>query len=77
MTVLLFMTFNQEHYYFTSDCFLNCILGAELPAWLVGYHASILAAGQSSLAGKTCHLNTHAIAQKSELAHGLHKIVIT
>lgn len=55
------MTFNQEHYYWTSDCFLNCILGAELPAWMSGYHAIILAAGQSSLAGKACHLNTHAM----------------
>ena len=63
------MTFNQEQYYFTSDCFLNCILGAELPAWMSGYHAIILAAGQSSLAGKACHLNTHAIPQNSELAH--------
>ena len=33
-----------------------------------GYHAIILAAGQSSLAGKACHLNTHAIPPKSELA---------
>ena len=71
------MTFNQDHYYSTSDCFLNCILGAELPAWMWGYHAIILAAGQSSLAWKACHLNTHATPQKSELAHGLHKIVMT
>ena len=71
------MTFNQEHYSLTSDCFLNCILGAELPAWMSGYHGIIWAAWQSSLAGKAYHLNTHAIPQKSELAHGLHKIVIT
>ena len=74
-----FYDFQSRAILFDIRLFSNLYIGswAELPAWMSGYHAIILAAGQSSLAVKACHLNTHAIPQKSELAHGLHKIVIT